>query len=200
MRFEITQFTFDTKNHVFVTDYAIAQMQKIINRELFSESGAYGRSTTAVIYQATVEDASRTVETQLFTNIPETESLKPTPGFDTDNNNAKVTKLFNASGNDKRTGSGIVLKVMAGDKFKALVNGWYQPGSTNTSILPGATDNNYVTRRSAINEGSRMSIVFRAIHTVTGTDANTAWNLKISVTNPKFELNPYKSIKSNISH
>jgi len=37
--------------------------------------------------------------------------------------------LFNASGNDKRTGSAIVLKVMSGDKFKAAVRGWYLPGT-----------------------------------------------------------------------
>ncbi|MCB0715647.1 MAG: hypothetical protein KDB92_12940 [Chitinophagaceae bacterium] len=67
--------------------------------------------------------------------IKKTDS-KP-PGFDSDNNNGEVAKLFNVSGTDKRTGPGIVLKVMAGDKFKALVNAWYMPG-TNTTPFPGA--------------------------------------------------------------
>jgi hypothetical protein len=72
--------------------------------------------------------------------------------------------------------------------------------STLISIPEQATDNNYVNQRSAVNRGSPISIIFRATHTAAGTDANTAWDLKISVTNPKFELDPYKSIKSNISY
>jgi hypothetical protein len=72
--------------------------------------------------------------------------------------------------------------------------------STLINIPEQATDNDYVNQRSAVNKGSTMIIIFRAIHTVAGTDANTAWDLKISVTNPKFELGPYKSVKSNISY
>lgn len=72
--------------------------------------------------------------------------------------------------------------------------------STLISVPEQATDNNYINQRSAVNRGSPMSITFRAIHTAAGTDANTAWDLKISVTNPKFELAPYKSVKSNISY
>lgn len=91
----------------------------------------------ASIYEATMELAVRNDEVQLFAQIPETESAKPT-GFDNESGNQKVSKLFNGSGNDKRVGPGIVLKVMAGDKFKAHVLGWYQPGSTNVNTLPGA--------------------------------------------------------------
>lgn len=91
----------------------------------------------ASIYQASIEDANRSNEIQLFTQIPETESLKP-EGFDSDGANQKVSKLFNVNGTDKRVGPGVVLKVMAGDKFKALVNGWYLPNGTNINSLPGA--------------------------------------------------------------
>ncbi|MCR6722672.1 MAG: hypothetical protein NVV59_20785 [Chitinophagaceae bacterium] len=73
----------------------------------------------------------------MFTQIPETVVNKP-GGFDSDGGNAKVSKLFNASGNDKRVGPGVVLKVMAGDKFRIGAKAWYQPGSTNTNELPGA--------------------------------------------------------------
>ncbi len=88
-------------------------------------------------YYATMEDSRRAVETELFSQITETNATKPT-GFDSDNNNQKVSKLFNSSGSDKRVGPGVVLKVMAGDKFKAAAKGWYLPGGTNTTTLPGA--------------------------------------------------------------
>ncbi|MCX6318027.1 MAG: DUF6443 domain-containing protein [Bacteroidetes bacterium] len=90
------------------------------------------------VYQATIEDGNRATENQLFSQIPQTESPKPS-GFDNISGNSKVVKLFNASGADKRTGPGVVLKVMSGDKFKALVTGWYQPGATNNETLPNAT-------------------------------------------------------------
>ncbi|HEX7904919.1 MAG TPA: DUF6443 domain-containing protein [Chitinophagaceae bacterium] len=90
------------------------------------------------LYQATMETGSRTVEEQLFTQISETAASKP-GGFDSEGSNSYVSKLFNASGNDKRVGTGVVLKVMAGDKFRAGVKGWYQPGSTNFNELPGAS-------------------------------------------------------------
>ncbi len=93
----------------------------------------------ASIYEATMELAARAYEVQLFTQIPQTESDTPY-GFDNPvlPANAKVSKLFNISGSDKRVGVGIVLKVMAGDKFKAQCFGWYQPGATNVNPLPGA--------------------------------------------------------------
>lgn len=93
----------------------------------------------ASVYQATMESANRSTENQLFLNIPATESPKP-GGFDTDAANQTVSKLFSITGTDKRVGPAVVLKVMAGDKFKALCSGWYLPGSTNNSTLPGATN------------------------------------------------------------
>ncbi|HEX2846731.1 MAG TPA: hypothetical protein VHN59_09280 [Chitinophagaceae bacterium] len=68
----------------------------------------------------------------------ETEQAPKPVDFDSDGSNQVVSKLFNASGTDKRVGPGLVLKVMAGDKFKANVFGWYQPGA-NAGELPGAT-------------------------------------------------------------
>lgn len=87
---------------------------------------------------ATMEDASRSSEVQVFDNIPQTESAKP-GGFDANGANLKVSKLFNVTGTDKRIGPVVVIKVMAGDKFKALVKGWYMPGSTNVAPLTGAS-------------------------------------------------------------
>lgn len=89
-------------------------------------------------YQASMELANQSTEELFFTRIPETVATKP-GGFDSDGANEKVSKLFNATGNDQRVGPGVVLKVMAGDKFRAGVKGWYQPGSTDFDELPGAT-------------------------------------------------------------
>ncbi len=89
-------------------------------------------------YQATLESGALTYENLFFSNLNETQADKPND-FDTESGNQKVSKLFNASGNDRRIGPGIVLKVMAGDTFRAGVKSWYQAGSTNTDVLPGAS-------------------------------------------------------------
>lgn len=61
-----------------------------------------------------------------------------------------------------------------------------------------ATGNNFINRNSAINKtGSPMNLSFRATSV---DDLTTAWDIRISVTNPRFELDPYKSLKSNISY
>ncbi|WP_276504404.1 DUF6443 domain-containing protein [Terrimonas pollutisoli] len=106
----------------FVFDYFIKDHLGNVRMVLTEET------KPASVYQATMETASRANETQLFTQIPETESPKPA-GFDSDGNNQMVSKLFNSGTTDKRVGPGVVLKVMAGDKFKALTQGWYLPGA-----------------------------------------------------------------------
>lgn len=81
-------------------------------------------------YYAGFETADTALESQLFMQIPETQFPKPI-GFDNDNDNQKVSKVMGTASSDKRVGPGIVLKVMAGDKFRASVQGWYQPDVTN---------------------------------------------------------------------
>jgi RHS repeat-associated protein len=88
-------------------------------------------------FKATMETANRTQEEGWFEGIGHTEHNKPT-GFDANGSNAKVSRLFNASGNDKRVGPAIVLKVMSGDKFTAQVRGWYLPNGTDDALLPDA--------------------------------------------------------------
>ena len=98
----------------------------------------------AAIYQASMEEGPiRDFENQLFSNIPQTAANKPVAsgssgGFDSDNDNKQISKLLNITGTDHRSGPGIVLKVMAGDKFKASTFGWYEPNNTPTAQLPGA--------------------------------------------------------------
>lgn len=92
------------------------------------------------VYQATMEDVNRSFEDQLFNNIDGTVTSNNKPsGFDTDTNNKNVSQLFSTSASDKRIGPGIVLKVMAGDKFNAKVYGWYNPTGTNTSTYTQTT-------------------------------------------------------------
>jgi RHS repeat-associated protein len=88
-------------------------------------------------YLATVETAARSTEEQLFTNIPGTEADKPS-GFDSDAANQKVSMLLCKTNEDKRVGPGVVLKVIAGDKFKAGVLAWYKPDATNPAPGPAA--------------------------------------------------------------
>src|SRR5690606_13878526 len=58
--------------------------------------------------------------------------------FDSDGNNQVVSKLFNSGTSDKRVGPGVVLKVMAEDKFKAWTYGWYLPNATEFAPPSGA--------------------------------------------------------------
>lgn len=115
---------------LFVYDYFIKDHLGNVRAVLTEETDP------GAAYYAGMEAANQSTEEQLFTNIPETVADKPA-GFDSDNNNQKVSKLFSSSGSDKRVGPGVVLKVMAGDKFKAGVKGWYLPSSTNVNSLPG---------------------------------------------------------------
>lgn len=85
------------------------------------------------IYYAGLETADTAVEAKYFMQIPETQSSKPA-GFDADAGNQKVSKVMGTASSDKRVGPGVVLKVMAGDKFRAGVRGWYQPDVTNPNL------------------------------------------------------------------
>lgn len=113
------QFAYD----FFVKDY-LGNVRTVLTEETQPPS----------VYLATMELANQANETQLFKPI--TNDDKPY-GFDNNSNNYKVSKLFNSATDDKRVGPGVVLKVMAGDKFKASVYGWYNPGS-DASLLNGA--------------------------------------------------------------
>jgi RHS repeat-associated protein len=88
------------------------------------------------IYQAGFEAGLRTFETTLFGDkIGSTADTKPT-GFDSDvNGNLQVSKV-NGTTPDGRVGPGIVLKVMAGDKFKASTFSWYLPAGMDNSVDP----------------------------------------------------------------
>ena len=57
-----------------------------------------------------------------------------------------------------------------------------------------------IIQTSQVNKGLPQAVSVTVTHSNPRTDATTAWTLKVSVTNPKFELDPYKSIKSRITY
>ncbi len=94
----------------------------------------------AAIYKASMELDKREFELALFSNVYETEADKPTspsPGFDSDGTNAKVSRLYNVAGTDKRMGPALLLKVMAGDKINARVFGWYAATGMDNTVYTG---------------------------------------------------------------
>jgi RHS repeat-associated protein len=114
---QISGFAYD----YFITDH-LGNVRMILTDE----------NKPATVYQATMETARRPQELSEFGDkITTTEESKP-QDFDSDGNNQKVSKT-NAFSAENRIGPGVLLKVMAGDKFKALTTAWYQPGSDVTT-------------------------------------------------------------------
>lgn len=73
-----------------------------------------------------------------------------------------------------------------------------QGNRTNLITIPEISTGDEFVKASAINNGSPKSVSASVTHSNSGTDAETVWKLKVTVANPKFELSPHKSIKSNI--
>jgi RHS repeat-associated protein len=83
---------------------------------------------------ATMETTAATVEESFYSNLPATRVSLPS-GYpaNTPAGNAMVAKVSGATGAQK-IGPGIILKVMAGDKFNLTVNSWWK--SVNTPAGP----------------------------------------------------------------
>lgn len=120
----ITSFTYD----YFLKDH-LGNVRMVLTEEQKTD-----------IYQAGMEDANRSFEVELFgSKVNTTVAEKPTipsPGFDSDNANQKVSKL-NGSTTEGRVGPGVILKVMAGDKIKAKTFAWYKSTGMDNSTDPG---------------------------------------------------------------
>jgi hypothetical protein len=120
----ITSYTWD----YFVKDH-LGNVRMVLSEEQKTD-----------IYQAGMEDTKRSFEVELFgskINTTLTDKPKiPSPGFDSDNANQKVSKL-NGSTAEGRVGPGVILKVMAGDKIKAKTFAWYKSSGMDNSADPG---------------------------------------------------------------
>jgi RHS repeat-associated protein len=93
----------------------------------------------AEVYQATIELNRRDLEKVQFGQKVQDLAIAKPVGYaanGSDQENAHVVGL-NATVAGKKVGPGIVLKVMAGDKFEAATNYWYQPGIDATVPTTG---------------------------------------------------------------
>jgi RHS repeat-associated protein len=87
------------------------------------------------LYQAGFETASRSFEVELFGDKVNSTAFTKPSGFDNISSNQQVSRLDGTVAAN-RVGPGVVLKAMAGDKFKAAVFGWYQPTGMDNSVDP----------------------------------------------------------------
>ncbi|MGN7825085.1 DUF6443 domain-containing protein, partial [Chitinophaga sp. 22536] len=96
--------------------------------------------TNLSIYAATMETPNAAKENQLFSNIDNTRSNKPV-GYPTDESagkNESVAKLT-ATGNGKKIGPSLVLRVMAGDTIQLSSKAFYKsngPVNKNSPVVP----------------------------------------------------------------
>ncbi|MFB6457625.1 DUF6443 domain-containing protein [Chitinophaga sp. Hz27] len=88
-------------------------------------------------YVATMESDNAVKEEALFSEIGETRTLVPSGYPDANTTNKYVSKLTQ-SGDNKKIGASIILKVMAGDKVKIGVNAFYKSDGpiSSSSITP----------------------------------------------------------------
>jgi RHS repeat-associated protein len=88
---------------------------------------------------ASMETAAAATENAIYSKVEETRIGKPA-GYPEDSYtdpNAFVSKL---NGNGHKIGTGIVLKVMSGDKFNIRANAWYPSGPTPGSPVSPLSD------------------------------------------------------------
>jgi RHS repeat-associated protein len=124
-----------TANFKYVYDYFLKD--HLGNTRLVATT-----ESNTIQYNATMEPGNAPVEEQLFSNVSSTATTKPA-GFDAVGTNTKVSKLhgdINTAGN-KRTGPGIILKVMAGDTISVSTWAWYtgtvQSAATGVTAIAG---------------------------------------------------------------
>lgn len=104
----------------FIKDY-LGNVRSVVTDEQSSPS----------LYHAGMESDSRDFEVTLFGQKINSTAVNKPGGFDNVVENQKVA-FVNGSSAETRVGPGVVLKVMAGDKFTARTMAWYQPGTDNS--------------------------------------------------------------------
>ncbi|SFW89375.1 DUF6443 domain-containing protein [Chitinophaga sancti] len=133
--------------------------------------------TDLSIYAATMETASATIETALFSNVDETRTETPVgyPEDHTTVENAKVAKL-NAKQGGKKIGPSLVLRVMAGDTIRIRTKAFYKSdGPANQHDAP--LDDMVVALANAFTPGSNAGDMHNVANN-TGTPFN--YNFKQS--------------------
>ncbi len=95
-----------------------------------------------------MEDANRSFEVALPGDKIHTAANTKPPRFDTDGGNLKVSKLTGIT-TESKIGPGVILKVMAGDKFNAKTFAYNQPTGMHhtTDAILSALINTVKTRQ-----------------------------------------------------
>jgi RHS repeat-associated protein len=78
---------------------------------------------------ASMEDATAITEEAVFSNMGNTRVGKPA-GYPVDTYTTPNEKVAKVTGSGQRIGPGVLLKVMAGDKFNFRVTSWYKTNGT----------------------------------------------------------------------
>ncbi|MGN6419956.1 MAG: DUF6443 domain-containing protein [Pseudobacter sp.] len=86
---------------------------------------------------ASMELSQAAIEQNLYQKIPETRVLKPA-GYPSENNTVANQYVCRLRGGENQQGPGMIIKVMAGDKFHLQVKSWYRV----TGQLPYSPGNN----------------------------------------------------------
>jgi RHS repeat-associated protein len=145
------------------------------------------------IYQAGLEAANRSFEVALFGDKINTTAYTPKPpGFDVDGSNLQVSRV-NGLTAESRVGPGLVLKVMAGDKFTGKTQAWYQPtGMDNTTdnTLQNIVSNIVSVFTPAVTAVAKGTITTNVTNTIVQPGMQGLINIQVPATGaPKAYLN-----------
>ncbi|MGF6925539.1 RHS repeat-associated protein [Chitinophaga sp. W2I13] len=135
------------------------------------------------VYAASMETANAATETQLFSNIDNTRIAKPAGYPATDSSNKSVAKLT-PTGNGKKTGPSLVLRVMAGDTIAVSTNAFYKSTGPQKDKAPS----------SATNMLADLIQTFGGNAATTGTHGNSNAGLSAPFTS-SFYNNDYQQLK-----
>jgi RHS repeat-associated protein len=133
-------------------------------------------ATDSYYYLAGMEPSRQAIEDALFTNVysPVSTVVAKPAGFDNSTRNTQVSRLNGNTSINKKTGPGIVLKVMAGDKLyiscQAFYNTATQPPLGGVNILSEVV--NALTGGVVTNSGGKVTPSSNS--TVSGVLNNTA--------------------------
>lgn len=140
--------------------------------------------TDLSVYTASMETINAATETQLFSNIDNTRAAKPAGYPATDTSNKSVARLT-PTGNGKKIGPSLVLRVMAGDTIAISGNAFYKSTSRQQANDPSPATNILADLVQAFNGNTAA----------TGTHGNSDAGMATPFTS-NFYNNDYQQLKA----
>jgi hypothetical protein len=134
----VTSFVYD----YFIKDH-LGNVRMVLTEE--QQTNAYP--------PASMETASSATEKLYYSKIDETRSTKPA-GYPTDTYTPTNNYVAKTNGSGQKLGPGIVLKVMAGDKFNLRVSSWWK----SNGVTPNPTTANPLNDIIAVLAGSMAGL------------------------------------------